>query len=184
MSLKIPKNIPDNFCIAPFVSTRPDVRHKNSPCAYGALDIPQPGLSAKRKWNSKELNQLRQDFIDNKQPDVCERCWQEERAGKESLRQRTISYNPTAYEDLIVSGKWTDGPMSITFKSSNVCNLACRSCGSHDSNQFDNEGKQYLKEYNTRGHYIANDRPQHVTMIDYVPICAVSYTHLTLPTKA
>lgn len=171
MSLIIPKNIPSNFCIAPFVSTRPEVRHKNSPCAYGALDIPQPGLSAKNKWNSKELNQLRQDFIDNKQPDVCERCWQEERAGKQSLRQRTISYNPTAYEDLIVSGKWTDGPMSITFKSSNVCNLACRSCGSHDSNQFDNEGMQYLKEYNIRGQYIANDRPQHVNMIDYVPIC-------------
>lgn len=171
MSLKIPKDIPSNFCIAPFISTRPEPRHKNSPCAYGALDIPQPGLSASNKWNSKELNQLRQDFIDNKQPSTCERCWQEERAGKESLRQRTITYQPNAYQDLIVSGKWIDGPMSITFKSSNVCNLACRSCGSHDSNQFDKEGMQFLKKYNTRGQYIANDKPTHVQMIDYISIC-------------
>ena len=170
MTLKIPKNIPSNFCIAPFISTRPEVRHKNSPCAYGALDIPQPGLSPKNKWNSKELNQLRQDFIDNKQPDVCERCWQEERAGKESLRQRTISYNPTAYEDLIVSGKWIDGPMSITFKSSNVCNLACRSCGAHDSNQFDPEGQVYAKEYGDGGAFVSKFPATHVPMEEWIPV--------------
>ena len=171
MTFKIPKEIPSNFCIAPFISTRPDVRHQNSPCAYGALDIKQPQLDAKKKWHSQELNNLRQQFINNEQPEACNRCWFEEAAGKNSLRQRLLQYQPNAYQDLIITGRWHDGPLSITFKSSNVCNLACRSCGAHDSNQFDKEGATYLKEYNNRGQYIAINKPEHVNMIDYVTIC-------------
>ena len=171
MTSRIPKHIPKNFCIAPFISTRPEVRHKNSPCAYGALDIEQRNLNAKGKWNSNQLNSLREEFILNKKPKTCNRCWYEEDAGKLSLRQRLLEYYPTAYEELILTGKWVDGPVSITFKSSNVCNLACRSCGAHDSNQFDKEGLTYLQKYNNRGIYIAKDKPEHVNMIDYAPIC-------------
>ena len=56
------------------------------------------------------------------------------------------------------------------YRSSNVCNLACRSCGAHDSNQFDKEGKVYQLEYGEHGNFIAKEPPGHVDMASYIPI--------------
>jgi pyruvate-formate lyase-activating enzyme len=147
---KIPPVAPKNFCIAPFQSIRQNSYGRNSPCAFGAGDWHHGSLTPEQRWNSAELNQLREDFIDNKRPAACQRCWNEEDAGKLSLRQRQYQYFPNDYENFILTGQWMQGPKTAVFKTSNVCNLACRSCAGWDSNTFLHEGKYYLETYNTR----------------------------------
>lgn len=147
--MDIPDKIPDNFCIAPFQSIRQNAYGRNSPCAFGAGEWHHGHLTPAERWDSKELNELRQEFIDGKRPAACQRCWAEEDAGKESLRQRQQQYFPTDYESFIKSGKWKHGPKTAVFKTSNVCNLACRSCAGWDTNTYTKEGIYYRDTYNT-----------------------------------
>jgi organic radical activating enzyme len=148
------KLLPDtpgkNFCIAPFQSIRQNAYGRNSPCAFGAGEWEHQHLSPKQRWDSAELNQLRYQFIQDQRPSECHRCWKEEDAGKTSLRQRQYLYFPNDYQDFIKSGQWVHGPKTAVFKTSNVCNLACRTCGSWDSNTFGDEGSYYSTTYQTK----------------------------------
>lgn len=147
--MKIPETMPENFCLLPFKSTRQTPMGKSSPCAFGAGEWFQAHLTPMERWHSPELNDLRQEFIDGKKPASCRRCWEEEAAGKESPRQLHLKLNPTEYSDFIQSGKWINGPNVGVFKTSNICNLACRSCGPWDTSMYNPEGKFYNDEYNT-----------------------------------
>ena len=151
LHLLIPDTPPEHFCIAPFQSIRQNPHGRNSPCAFGAGEWHHGDLTPLERWNSPELNQLREEFIKGNRPSECHRCWAEEDAGKKSLRQRQFEYFPSDYNEFIRSGQWLNGPKTAVFKVSNVCNLACRSCGGWDTNSYAVEGQHYLKEYNTRG---------------------------------
>ena len=170
MSLKIPKEQPDNLCLAPFTMTRPDVRGLNSPCPFGAGDWKHPHLNAKQQWNADELNELRQKHLNNERASECNRCYTEEEVGKPSLRQLLLENYPNVYEDFIKTEQYLDGPKIIVYRSSNVCNLACRSCGAHDSNQFDPEGREYSDLYGDGGHFVSKFPATHVPMAEWITI--------------
>jgi hypothetical protein len=178
--MKIPDKMPENFCIAPFQSIRQNAYGRNSPCAFGAGEWHHGELTPAERWDSKELNSLRQQFINNEKPEECHRCWAEEDASKRSLRQRQPEYFPNDYEEFIKSGKWVNGPKTAVFKTSNVCNLACRSCGGWDTNFYAPEGKYYQKKYETtilfKGENVNHNRfipilaPKHTDFMSYIPI--------------
>jgi len=173
-----PKDIPNNFCIAPFHSTRQNPFGRNSPCAFGAGEWEHGALTPAERWDAKELNELRQDFVDNKKPDACHRCWAEETAGKQSLRQRQLEYYPYVYENFIKTGQWQNGPITAVFKTSNVCNLACRSCAGWDTNTYTKEGLHYADAYQTKSldgsklhnRFISRLPPKHINFMDFIPI--------------
>ena len=176
---QLPDTPPTNFCIAPFQSIRQNPYGRNSPCAFGAGEWEHGNLTPTERWNSTELNQLRQEFIANKKPETCHRCWNEENSGKTSLRQRQYEYFPDDYEKFIKSGQWLSGPKTAVFKTSNVCNLACRSCGAWDSNTFNKEGHYYADTYQTRSfvnpdklhnRFIARQPPKHLDFMQYEDI--------------
>jgi len=165
-----------HFCIAPFQSTRQNAYGRNSPCAFGAGEWHHGNLTPEQRWNSSELNQLRQEFINGDKPAACYRCWDEESAGKVSLRQRQYEYFPTDYNEFIKSGKWESGPKTAVFKSSNICNLACRSCGGWDTNTYTKEGQHYAKLYDTKEKGKSGNRfipllpPKHMDFMQYKDI--------------
>lgn len=146
---QIPEVPPKHFCIAPFQSIRQNPYGRNSPCAFGAGEWDHSELTPLERWNSPELNQLRQEFINGDKPSACHRCWAEEDGNKESLRMRQYQYFPNDYNEFIKTGLWMNGPKTAVFKTSNVCNLACRSCGGWDSNTFAKEGQYYAEQYQT-----------------------------------
>jgi hypothetical protein len=173
----LPSSPGKNFCIAPFQSTRQNAYGKNSPCAFGAGEWDHSQLTPKQRWNSAELNQLRYQFIQDQRPVECHRCWSEEDAGKISLRQRQYEYFPNDYDHFIKNGKWLNGPKTVVFKSSNICNLACRSCGGWDSNTFADEGQHYAKVYHTKSasgrlhnRYIPLRSPKHTDFMQFIEI--------------
>ena len=147
--MSLPQKPTEYFCIAPFQSIRQNAYGRNSPCAFGAGNWHHGDLTPKERWHSKELNALRQQFIEGKKPEACVRCWDEEAAGKKSLRQRQYEYFPNDYEEIVLTGRWEQGPKTAVFKTSNVCNLACRSCAGWDSNSYTKEGLYYADTYNT-----------------------------------
>lgn len=169
-----------HFCIAPFQSIRQNAFGRNSPCAFGAGDWHHGHLTPEQRWHSPELNQLRQEFIQGERPAACSRCWDEEDAGKISLRQRQYEYFPDDYKQFILSGRWLNGPKTAVFKVSNVCNLACRSCAGWDSNTFASEGQYYQSQYNTtikvsgesklHNRFIPLAQPKHVDFSQYLKI--------------
>jgi sulfatase maturation enzyme AslB (radical SAM superfamily) len=177
---KLPVTPPAKFCIAPFQSIRQNAYGRNSPCAFGAGEWRQGDLSPAERWNSAELNKLRMQFINGEQPETCHRCWDEEAAGKESLRQRQYQYFPTDYENIVRSGKWVNGPRTAVFKSSNVCNLACRSCAGWDTNWYKKEGLYYADRYQTldtvdgttklHNRFIPLLQPKHMDFMNYEDI--------------
>jgi len=147
-----------NFCISPFICTRQNAYNRISPCAFGPLEIQVDAQDSQtQRWNHPELQGLRDKFLAGQQPSECKRCWDEENAGGKSLRLRTLEYYPTAYTDLIETDLWKQGPKEIVIKTSNVCNLACRSCAGWDSSYYWPEGEFYKEVYNTtdptRGKY-------------------------------
>jgi MoaA/NifB/PqqE/SkfB family radical SAM enzyme len=169
-----PDKRPDNLCLAPFIMTRPDVRGLNSPCPFGAGDWPHAHLNGEQQWHADELNQLRQTHLNNERAGECNRCFTEEKIGKPSLRQRMLhqydQYNIDVYEDFIKTEQYLNGPKIIVYRSSNVCNLACRSCGAHDSNQFDPEGQVYAKRYGDGGAFVSKFPATHVPMEEWIPV--------------
>lgn len=150
LTTQIPDSVPAGFCIAPFISTMQTPYGKTSPCAYGVTEWQLDHLSPLQRWQAPELNHMRQQFIRGETPAPCQKCVLEEQSDKSSLRQRMLQWFPQAYQDMIKSGRWQQGPQLISTKVSNVCNLACRSCAGWDSNRFRDEGLHYLQVYGTQ----------------------------------
>ena len=73
-------------------------------------------------WASKDLQVLRQQFIQGQRPKGCYKCWNDEDSGKKSLRQ---SINESRYDkSLLLHPKIKQ----IKFSTGSNCNLACRMC--------------------------------------------------------
>jgi organic radical activating enzyme len=81
------------------------------------------------------MRQLRQDFLDQKQPQTCRKCWREERSGRTSKRMHTLD----RLKHMLPDQEWTADAKPLMFldlKLGNICNLKCRICGSWSSSTF------------------------------------------------
>jgi len=143
-----------NFCIAPFIQIVTDTRQGGGPCPYNSQCWTFKEKTLIEKWNSKEAVSLRQQFINGEKPQTCNRCWNDEKAGKKSLRQRLYNFStgsPDAhttnirdpkkvfekvYKKFIEKNEYNNGPQVLTIKPGNLCNLGCRSCNPSDSSQW------------------------------------------------
>jgi len=88
--------------------------------------------------NSDSMRQLRQEFIDGKQPKTCRKCWREERSGRTSKRMHTLD----RLKHMLPDQAWTADAKPLMFldlKLGNICNLKCRICGSWSSSTFATE---------------------------------------------
>jgi sulfatase maturation enzyme AslB (radical SAM superfamily) len=195
----IPEIMPENFCISPFQNAKYSEIGLVAPCPYASGSWDFKGKTPEEKWNADEVNERRMQSINNEKPKgPCERCWNEEAAGKDSLRIRQYrDYYPNDYETVLRSGQWVNGPRNVSFKVSNICNLACRTCTAIDSNSFNKEGEFYRTEYKSTNpvfnHYFQHHPPGHLNFKDYTSIANnivdiefyggepfLNYTHLDL----
>jgi len=80
------------------------------------------------------LQKIRSEFLQGKKPKECVRCWQFENKGLESFRQM---FN-LAYTEKKIPMPTTDvfDIKTIDLRLSNKCNLSCKMCNAHDSNQI------------------------------------------------
>jgi len=154
-------NIPhDKFCILPWVSLETSPIGTVRPCCLAEEEIVD---DAGNKFdlnsaqfttiqNSHYMQNLRQEFLDGRQPQTCRKCWREERSGRTSKRMHTLD----RLKHMIPDQPWTQDARPLMFldlKLGNICNLKCRICGSWSSSTFAAEELNFVSDKKSSHHY-------------------------------
>ena len=133
-------SLPKNFCTAPFIQLQTSKNNSCGPCPYTPNMWNVPG-NISDQWKSKEINGLRESFLQDKKDPQCKRCWEEESAGKQSLRLRLLEFKGSAnvkkiFEKYIEKKQYENYPKILTIIPGNECNLACATCFGHFSSKW------------------------------------------------
>jgi len=138
------------LCKAPFTQMSIDPRGAVLPCCK--YTEPMGYLKDENIediWNNENYKELRQRFLNGEKPDECAACWHAEESGDKSLRT-TQNYWARKFD--FTKTQVDTSPLYYEFKTTNVCNLKCRMCGSFNSSQIAKERE--TKE--VRNHYLSN----------------------------
>lgn len=123
------------------------------PCCLAVDEITRPdGTKYSLKDNTLEeiyhsdyMQNLRQEFLDGAKPKTCQRCWDEEAAGRTSKRMNSRVRLKEYYDQVDWSNLNPDQLWFIDLKLGNICNLKCRICGSWSSSKWAKEEMDYVK---------------------------------------
>ena len=149
--MKIPH---DKFCVLPWVSMETSPTGTVRPCCLAEDEIKDengtPFELASTAFsdiqNSKHMQDLRQQFLDGKNPKTCQKCWNEEDSGRTSKRMHTLDRLKHMISDDITWTKEPDSLMFLDLKLGNICNLKCRICGSWSSSAFATEELKHMPQ--------------------------------------
>jgi MoaA/NifB/PqqE/SkfB family radical SAM enzyme len=96
---------------------------KNKLHQYHIKDFP-----LKEIWNSPEMNSVRQEIADGGEPAGCFKCYEPERNGVRSFRQKALGMlnRGKRFEDHSIR--------ALDLRIGNICNLACTMCFAGNSN--------------------------------------------------
>jgi len=118
------------MCYHPWVGLDISPQGEFKPCCKYTKSM----ASSLKDYNtSLDLAQLRQEFLDGKQPTGCQRCWRDEDSGIASKRELDFKYQ---FNDQVPS---LDSLKIISIPFGNTCNLACRICSSYSSSRWSKE---------------------------------------------
>lgn len=147
-------NLPETICMLPWISIETSPIGTSRPCcmAYEEItdkngvkyDLKNHGLS--EVYNSEYMQILREKFRSGEKPATCNRCWDEESAGRTSKRINTRVRLKKIYEQVDWENNTPDQLWFIDLKLGNICNLKCRICGSWSSSKWAEEELAYMPE--------------------------------------
>ena len=140
----------DTFCILPWIHLHAFPDGRAYPCCLGVMDHPIGNLREQTMaevWNNEPLREMRRNMLEDKPCVQCDKCYEQEANGFVSMR---YSANKNHGHHINVADETkADGGLD-TFKLkyydirfSNLCNLACRSCGDIFSSNWVKEAKRY-----------------------------------------
>lgn len=115
----------DTFCILPYIHHHIDVEGKNRLCCVAK---PNPNL---KSFGDEEYVLIRDKMSKGNQISDCERCWNKEKHGLTSFRQKA-----NAKWKLSVPSLYNDKVISVDYRLTNHCNFACVFCGAHNSTKW------------------------------------------------
>jgi len=157
--------LPDKICMLPWISIETSPIGTARPCCLATEEIyyHDPVDDKKVKYNLKEhtleeiynsryMKLLRRDFLYGQKPETCQRCWDEEAAGRTSKRINSRLrlkeyYDNVDWNNLIPNQLWF-----IDLKLGNICNLKCRICGSWSSSKWAKEEIDYIPGIDRKTH--------------------------------
>lgn len=135
------KEIPlDTYCSLPFTGF--DDRSK-SICCWTRLKNKYETYSD--LVTSQEVLSIQHNLTNGIQDPICRDCWRQESIGIQSMRQWSIRGKELhkLHEEISLPRL-----RHLVIDSGNVCNLACRSCGSWSSSAYFVEDEARAKRYN------------------------------------
>lgn len=137
------------ICILPWVSIETTPTGAMRPCCLATEEISDSGKTLtvahglKAAFHSTSMQQLRQQFLNEEKPSTCQRCWNEEAAGRTSKRQ----WHLRKFAQQTASVSWYDTKPEhlwiLDLKLGNICNLKCRICGTWSSSRWAQEEIDY-----------------------------------------
>lgn len=145
----------DVFCMAPWIQIHAQTNGKISPCCMSSVhdgneigDLRQnPNLED--AWNSDNMKLLRLNMMKGKKSSICLNCYDYEKLGKFSEREKYNRDHKPYYPR--VAGTEADGTVKeldvplIDIRFSNKCNYKCRICDSTYSSLWHEEEQKLGK---------------------------------------
>ena len=138
----------DNFCMLPWMHLHAFPDGRAYPCCF-ALDKLHVGNvnenSMEEVFNGEKMKQMRLNMLSNKKSRECAKCYDQEDSGFFSLR---LSSNKHFGHNIgMVENTKPDGTADFIIKYwdirfSNLCNMACRSCGTWFSSNWYEDHKK------------------------------------------
>ena len=103
-------------------------------------------------YHSRYMQLLRRDFLYGNRPATCQRCWDEEAAGRTSKRINSKIRLKEYYDRVDFQNVDPDQLWFIDLKLGNICNLKCRICGSWSSSKWAKEEIDYIPGIDRKTH--------------------------------
>jgi len=138
----------DNFCMLPWMHLHAYPDGRAYPCCFAFDPYPVGDLnknSMEEVFNGEKMKAMRLNMLNNKPSKECGKCYEQERAGFFSLR---LSSNKHFGHNIdLVNSTQADGSADFIIKYwdirfSNLCNMACRSCGTWFSSNWYEDHKK------------------------------------------
>ena len=147
---------PKTFCIIPWTHARISTNGALDPCCKISTAFPKQNINTVNDfdqdwWNGQPMQQLRQDLAQGVKTKYCDTCWNDEAAGKSSLRQeynkrlskhtdlRAIAASKTYISDHM--------PIGLDIDMGNICNFKCMMCTPRNSSRIQTEKKQHSSKF-------------------------------------
>ena len=138
----------DTFCMLPWLHLHAFPDGRAYPCCFALDQYPVGDLnkdSMETVFNSKDMKKMRLNMLDDKPSRQCTKCYDQEKSGFFSLR---LSSNKHFGHNIsMVDNTQSDGLADFVIKYwdirfSNLCNMACRSCGTWFSSNWYEDHKK------------------------------------------
>ena len=138
----------NTFCMLPWMHLHAIPDGRAYPCCFGFDPYPVGNAnekSMKEIFNDERMKKLRLNMLNNKKSKECGKCYDQEKSGFFSLRLSSNKHFGHLI-DLVDSTK-ADGTADFIIKYwdirfSNLCNMACRSCGTWFSSNWYEDHKK------------------------------------------
>ena len=130
------------FCILPWMHLHAYPDGRAYPCCFAFDKYPVGDFnkqSMKEVFNGEKMRELRRNMLENKKSKTCAKCYDQEDSGFFSLRLSSNKHHGHNID--LVDATKDDGTADFVMKYwdirfSNICNFACRSCGTWFSSNW------------------------------------------------
>ena len=138
----------DTFCMLPWMHLHAYPDGRAYPCCFAFDPFPVGNLnenSLEEVFNGEKMKEMRVRMLNNKKSRECMKCYDQEKSGFFSLR---LSSNKHFGHNVnLVNSTQPDGSADFIVKYwdirfSNLCNMACRSCGTWFSSNWYEDHKK------------------------------------------
>lgn len=166
--------LPEKICILPWISVEAASTGVVRPCCLATEDIYYTDdfgnkinynlntHTLEEIYHSRYMQLLRRDFLYGQKPATCQRCWDEEAAGRVSKRINSRVRLKEYIDQIDFHNLDPDQLWFLDLKLGNICNLKCRICGSWSSSKWAQEEVEYeVKRYSDAG-VQGYDKKKHV----------------------
>jgi MoaA/NifB/PqqE/SkfB family radical SAM enzyme len=146
--------LPEKICMLPWISIETSPTGTARPCCLAVDEITRTDgtkyllreNSLEEIYSSEYMQDLRQDFLAGNKPATCQRCWDEEAAGRTSKRMNSRVRLKEYYDSVDWNNLNPNQLWFIDLKLGNICNLKCRICGSWSSSKWAQEEINYVDQ--------------------------------------
>ena len=152
--------LPEKICMLPWISIETSPIGTARPCCLAKDEIVDANNvkyalnthTLEQIYHSEYMQDLRRDFLAGNKPSTCQRCWDEEAAGRVSKRMNSRIRLKEYYDSVDWNNLNPDQLWFIDLKLGNICNLKCRICGSWSSSPWAQEEIAYIPGINKKEH--------------------------------
>ena len=147
-------------CILPWIHQYGDISGSYGLCCFTLNhenNLFGHNLSPLEAFNSERMRSVRLSMLNNSPVKDCKICYDWEKDGVESHRQRMnqkFAEYSKLYDNTNKDGSVNNPPIYLDFRFGNLCNFSCRMCGSYASSSWSKESEHHgLMKQDAPNHY-------------------------------